>query len=84
MLEKSHILRMTLRLATLALAVPYSLAFPTLMDEASSNLEKRIVNPVPGFSAADQLVDVSGPYAFVEPVFPRDKRGPCPGLNALV
>lgn len=36
------------------------------------------------FNAQEQLVDVTGEYAFVPPNFEAgDQRGPCPGLNAL-
>jgi hypothetical protein len=35
-----------------------------------------------GFDAALQRIDVSGSHAFVAPGS-GDKRGPCPGLNAL-
>jgi hypothetical protein len=46
--------------------------------------ERRLNGVLPGFNAAEQLIDVSGEHAFVPPDFSAgDLRGPCPGLNAL-
>ncbi|KUJ15136.1 Cloroperoxidase [Mollisia scopiformis] len=73
-------------------------AFPTIALEAAQNAvrhanvfqaaraahEKRLNGILPGFNAAEQLIDVSGEHAFVPPNFSAgDMRGPCPGLNAL-
>lgn len=73
-------------------------AFPTIALEAAqlagSNSdvstaakaahERRLNSILPGFNAAEQLIDVSGEHAFVAPDFSAgDLRGPCPGLNAL-
>ncbi|KAF4542401.1 Chloroperoxidase [Lasiodiplodia theobromae] len=60
-------------------------AFPALADQyaaQSSQKEKRVNGISPGFDAEAQRIDVSGEHAFVPPG-PGDKRGPCPGLNAL-
>lgn len=60
-------------------------AFPALADQyaaQSSQKEKRVNGISPGFDAEAQRIDVSGEHAFVPPG-PEDKRGPCPGLNAL-
>ena len=51
----------------------------SLQSSGASDVEiKRAL----GFDAGLQRVDVSGQHAFVAPG-PGDKRGPCPGLNAL-
>ncbi|CAE6341197.1 unnamed protein product [Rhizoctonia solani] len=51
---------------------------------ANSANSKRQSNAVPPttFDPVKQKIDVSGKYAFQAPR-PGDKRGPCPGLNAL-
>ncbi|KAI7672877.1 Cloroperoxidase, partial [Hortaea werneckii] len=61
----------------------YVNAFPQLKEplpnlhNESPTLEKRV-----SFDASSQLVDVHGDHAF-QPPGPHDRRGPCPGLNAL-
>ena len=53
--------------------------------EAEKHHEKRQSGPgnIPFTTfSEDQLVDVTGQYAWVAPG-PNDIRGPCPGLNAL-
>ena len=53
--------------------------------EAEKQHEKRQSGPgnIPFTTfSEDQLVDVTGQYAWVAPG-PNDIRGPCPGLNAL-
>lgn len=60
-------------------------AFPGLADQyaaQSSEKGKRVNGISPGFDVEAQRIDVSGEHAFVPPG-PGDKRGPCPGLNAL-
>lgn len=62
-------------------------AYPNILQHLESQkagkrseapkLQKRVA-----FDAAQQLVDVTGDYAFVAPG-DGDQRGPCPGLNAL-
>lgn len=71
-------------LGALALA-GQSAAFPALAEQyaaQASHKEKRINGIAPGFNAEAQRIDVSGEHAFVPPGS-GDKRGPCPGLNAL-
>ena len=73
-------------------------AFPSIAFEASKVAardaeiasaakaahERRLNGILPGFNAAEQLIDVSGEHAFTPPDFSAgDLRGPCPGLNAL-
>jgi hypothetical protein len=66
----------------------YALAFPAIMQDAlkagqkAGKLAKRVLGVDPGFDAAAQLIDVSGPHAWIQPGS-GDLRGPCPGLNAL-
>lgn len=66
----------------------YALAFPAIMEDAlkagqqAGQLAKRVLGVNPGFDAAAQLIDVSGPHAWIKPGS-GDLRGPCPGLNAL-
>jgi hypothetical protein len=63
-------------------------AFPAIMEQAlkkgqqAGKLAKRALGVNPGFNAAQQLIDVSGPHAWIAPGS-KDLRGPCPGLNAL-
>ncbi|OJD35700.1 aromatic peroxygenase [Diplodia corticola] len=71
-------------LAALALA-GQAAAFPALAEQyaaQSSQKEKRLNGISPGFDAEAQRIDVSGDHVFVPPGS-GDKRGPCPGLNAL-
>jgi hypothetical protein len=90
-------MKSTLLAAVAALSTPLT-AFPTIALEAaqlaarSSDVsiaakaahERRLNGILPGFNAAEQLIDVSGDHAFVPPDFSAgDLRGPCPGLNAL-
>lgn len=73
-------------------------AFPTIALEAAQLAarnsdfstatkaahEKRLNGILPGFNAAEQLIDVSGEHAFIPPDFGAgDLRGPYPGLNTL-
>jgi hypothetical protein len=63
-------------------------AFPAIMEEAmkkgqqAGKLAKRVLGVSPGFNAAQQRIDVTGPHAWITPGS-KDLRGPCPGLNAL-
>ncbi|KAL1624075.1 hypothetical protein SLS54_004004 [Diplodia seriata] len=73
-----------LALGTFAL-VSQAAAFPALAEQHAAHLsrkEKRLNGISPGFDAEAQRIDVSGEHAFVPPGS-GDKRGPCPGLNAL-
>ncbi|KAL1647739.1 hypothetical protein SLS58_002540 [Diplodia intermedia] len=73
-----------LALSTVAL-VSQAAAFPALAEQHAAHLsrkEKRLNGISPGFDAEAQRIDVSGEHAFVPPGS-GDKRGPCPGLNAL-
>jgi len=55
-----------------------------ISEQERSAHERRLNGILPGFNAAEQLIDVSGEHAFTPPDFDAgDLRGPCPGLNAL-
>jgi hypothetical protein len=92
---KVAIMKYLILLAGLA-ALNTGSAFPAIAFEAAKVAsrsasegdraahERRLNGILPGFNAAEQLVDVSGEHAFVPPDFSAgDLRGPCPGLNAL-
>ena len=70
-------------LSALASTITHINAFPTVLDEfekTATQKDKRAV----GFNAAAQHVSTTGEHAFVPPDFSKgDKRGPCPGLNAM-
>ncbi|CZR58273.1 related to oxidase [Phialocephala subalpina] len=90
-------MKSTLFAAVAALSTSVS-AFPAIALEAAqiaardaefsqaakSAHERRLNGFLPGFNAAEQLINVSGAHAFTPPDFSAgDLRGPCPGLNAL-
>ncbi|CAE6416026.1 unnamed protein product [Rhizoctonia solani] len=86
-------MRPFLFLISLAFATS-SLAFPTTSNAAqeeaagcpfaagSANSKRQSIVSLTKFDPVKQKIDVSGKYAF-QPPRPGDKRGPCPGLNAL-